>query len=163
LRTTRREEQRLKIKSEKDFWSGIMFMVVGISFAVGATNYSMGSGARPGPGYFPLILSTILAILGAIILFKSLTIETEGGDRIGSIAWRPLLVIVSSIVVFGALLPRLGLFITVPVLIVMVSFAGDEFKWRGVLIAAASLTVFSWLIFVVGLSLTIPLWPTFIQ
>jgi hypothetical protein len=153
----------LKIKSEKDFWSGIMFMVVGISFAVGATNYSMGSGARPGPGYFPLILSTILAILGAIILFKSLTIETEGGDRIGSIAWRPLLVIVSSIVVFGALLPRLGLFITVPVLIVMVSFAGDEFNWRGVLIAAAALTVFSWLIFVVGLSLTIPLWPTFIQ
>jgi len=153
----------LKIKSEKDFWSGIMFMVVGISFAVGATNYSMGTGARPGPGYFPLILSTILAILGAIILFKSLTIETEGGDRIGSIAWRPLLVIVSAIVIFGAMLPRLGLFITVPVLIVIVSFAGDEFKWRGVLIAAAALTVFSWLIFVVGLSLTIPLWPTFIQ
>lgn len=153
----------MKIKSEKDFWSGIMFMVVGISFAVGATNYSMGTGARPGPGYFPLILSTILAILGAIILFKSLTIETEGGDRIGSIAWRPLLVIVSAIVIFGAMLPRLGLFITVPVLIVIVSFAGDEFKWRGVLIAAAALTVFSWLIFVVGLSLTIPLWPTFIQ
>ncbi len=153
----------MKIKSEKDFWSGIMFLVVGISFAVGATNYSMGTGARPGPGYFPLILSTILAILGAIMLFKSLTIETEGGDRIGSIAWRPLLVIVSAIVIFGAMLPRLGLFITVPVLIVLVSFAGDEFKWRGVIIAAVALTVFSWLIFVVGLSLTIPLWPTFIQ
>ncbi|MBC7954244.1 MAG: tripartite tricarboxylate transporter TctB family protein [Cytophagales bacterium] len=152
----------MKIKSEKDFWSGIMFTVVGIVFAVGATNYSMGSGARPGPGYFPLLLSVILAILGAVVLFKSLTIETEGGDRIGQFAWRPLLVIVGAIAVFGAMLPRLGLFISVPVLIVIVSFAGDEFKWRGVLIAAASLTVFSWLIFVAGLKLTIPLWPLFL-
>lgn len=152
----------MKIKSEKDFWSGIMFLVVGIVFAVGATNYSMGTGARPGPGYFPLILSVILAILGAIVLFKSLTIETEGGDPIGNIAWRPLLVIVGAIAIFGAMLPRLGLFITVPVLIIIVSFAGDEFKWRGVIIAAAVLTIFSWLIFVAGLSLTIPLWPSFL-
>ena len=152
----------MKIKSEKDFWSGIMFLVVGIVFAVGATNYSMGTGARPGPGYFPLILSVILAILGAVVLFKSLTIETEGGDRIGKIAWRPLLVIVVAISVFGAMLPRLGLFITVPVLIVIVSLAGDEFKWRGVVIASVVLTLFSWLIFVAGLNLTIPLWPSFL-
>jgi hypothetical protein len=152
----------LKIKSERDFWSGLMFMVVGIGFAVGATNYSMGTSARPGPGYFPLILSVILAILGAIVLFKSLTIETEGGDKIGHIAWRPLLVIVASITVFAVLLPRLGMIITIPILIVMVSFAGSEFRWRGVLIAAIVLTIFSWLIFVAGLKLTIPLWPSFI-
>jgi hypothetical protein len=152
----------LKIKSEKDFWSGIMFLVVGIGFAVGATNYSMGTAARPGAGYFPLILSTILAILGAIILFKSLTIETEGGGRIGSIAWKPLSIIVGSIILFGIMLPRLGLVITVPVLIAAVSLAGDEFKWRGVIIAAVVLTVFSWAVFVWGLGLTIPMWPTFL-
>lgn len=152
----------MKIKSQRDFWSGMMFTGVGIVFAVGATNYSMGSSARPGPGYFPLLLSVILAILGAILLFKSLTFETEGGDRIGAIAWRPLLIIVGAIVLFGAMLPRLGLFIAVPVLIVVVSFAGDEFRWRGVLIAAAVLTVFAWAVFVVGLSLTIPLWPAFL-
>ncbi|MGY4829907.1 tripartite tricarboxylate transporter TctB family protein [Sphaerotilaceae bacterium SBD11-9] len=152
----------MKIKSEKDFWSGMMFLVVGIVFAVGATNYSMGTGARPGPGYFPLILSVILALLGAVILFKSLTIETDGGARIGHIAWRPLIVIVVAIAVFGALLPRLGLFIAVPVLIIITSFAGDEFKWRGVIISAIVLTIFSWLIFVAGLKLTIPLWPAFI-
>jgi hypothetical protein len=152
----------LKIKSEKDFWSGIMFLVVGITFAVGATNYSMGSSARPGPGYFPLMLSIILAILGAIVLFKSLTIETEGGDPIGSIAWRPLLVVVFAITLFAILLPRLGMFLTIPVLIIVVSFAGDEFKWKGVLIASAVLTVFSWLVFVKGLGLTIPVMPSFI-
>lgn len=151
----------MKIKSEKDFWSGIMFMVVGITFAVGATNYSMGTSARPGPGYFPLMLSIILAILGAIVLFKSLTIETEGGDKIGHIAWRPLLVVVGSIALFAILLPRLGMFISIPILIVTVSFAGDEFKWKGVLIAAVVLTIFSWAVFVKGLGLTIPVLPSF--
>ncbi|MET0332978.1 MAG: tripartite tricarboxylate transporter TctB family protein [Rhizobacter sp.] len=153
----------MKIKSERDFWSGLMFLAVGIVFAVGATNYSMGSAARPGPGYFPLLLSIILAILGAIVLFKSLTIETEGGDPIGKIAWRPLLVIVGSITLFGVLLPRAGMFITIPLTIIAVSFAGDEFSWRGVLAMAVVLTLGSWIIFVLGLNLTIPLWPAFVQ
>jgi hypothetical protein len=152
----------VKIKSQRDFWSGLMFVVVGVVFAVGATNYSMGSSARPGPGYFPLILSVLMAILGGIVLFKALTIESEGGDPIGHFAWRPLLVIVAAIAVFGAALPRLGLVITVPILIVMTSLAGDEFKWKGVLATAVVLTVGSWAIFVLGLKLIIPMWPWFV-
>ena len=152
----------MKIKSQRDFWSGLMFVVVGVVFAVGATNYSMGASARPGPGYFPLMLSIIMAILGAIVLFKSLTIETEGGDPIGSIAWKPLIVIVVAIAVFGALLPRLGMVITIPILIVITSLAGDEFGWKGVVVNAVVLTFSSWLIFVLGLKLTIPMWPWFV-
>jgi Tripartite tricarboxylate transporter TctB family len=151
----------MKIKSQRDFFSGLMFLVVGVVFAVGATNYSMGSSARPGAGYFPLILSVIMAILGAVVLFKSLTIETEGGDPVGSFAWRPLLVIVASIAVFGAALPRLGMFATIPLLIVMVSFAGDEFSWKGVIVSSLVLTAGSWVIFIWGLNLTIPLKPAF--
>ena len=60
----------MKIKSERDFFSGLMFVIVGVVFAIGATNYSMGSSAKPGAGYFPLILSVLMAILGAIVLFK---------------------------------------------------------------------------------------------
>jgi Tripartite tricarboxylate transporter TctB family len=151
----------VKIKSQRDFVSGLMFIVVGVIFAVGATNYSMGSSAKPGAGYFPLILSVIMAILGAIVLFKSLTIETEGGDPIGDIAWRPLLVIVASIAVFGLALPRLGMFVTIPLLIIMVSFAGDEFSWKGVIATSVVLTIGSWVIFIWGLGLTIPLKPAF--
>lgn len=153
----------MKIKSQRDFWSGLMFLVVGIVFAIGATNYSMGTSARPGAGYFPLLLSVIMAILGAIVLFKSLTIETPGGDPIGAIAWRPLLVIVFAIALFGATIERLGLVLAVPLLIWITSYAGDEFRWKGVVANAVVLTVFSWLVFVVGLKLTIPLWPSFLH
>jgi hypothetical protein len=150
----------LKIKSEKDFWSGLLFIVAGIGFAWGALNYNFGSAARPGPGYFPFGLGILLAILGGLILFKSLVIETEDGDKFGKIAWRPLILIVVSVAVFGALVPRLGMFISLPVLVLIASLAGDEFHWVEVIVNSVVLTVFSWAVFIWGLGLTIPLWPS---
>jgi hypothetical protein len=153
----------LKIKSQRDFWSGLMFLVMGGGFAIGATNYSMGASARPGPGYFPMILGVLTAILGGVVLFKAMTIETEDGDPVGKFAWRPLVVIVVAIALFGFLLPLIGLICTIPILIGVTSLAGDEYRWKGVLANAVVLTLASWLIFIVGLKLTIPMWPWFIQ
>lgn len=150
----------MKIKSQRDFWSGLMFVATGLGFAWGALNYSFGSSARPGPAYFPFGLGILLAGLGAFTLFEALTIDTDDGEPVGSIAWRPLALIVGSIVLFGLLLPRLGMVITLPILICVAAFASDEFHWKDALINAVILTVFSWLIFIVGLNLTIPLWPT---
>ena len=53
----------MNIKSQKDFLSGLMFLVVGGVFAWGATHYSIGTGARMGPGYFPLLLGVILVLV----------------------------------------------------------------------------------------------------
>lgn len=152
----------MKIKSQRDFWSGVMFIGVGVAFAWGATDYSFGNSARPGPGFFPFGLGVLMALLGAIVLFKALTIETADGDPVGAFAWKPLFIILGSIVLFGLMLPKLGLVVTLPVLIVLASTASDEFHFSTTLISAAVLTLGSWLVFIVGLSLTIPLWPTFI-
>lgn len=152
----------MKIKSQKDFWSGLMFVATGVGFAWGATNYSFGASARPGPGYFPFGLGILMAILGAFILFESLAVETEDGEPIGPWAWKPLITIVVAVGVFGLALPRLGMAASLPILIVMTSLAGDEFHWKDVLINCIVLTVGSWVIFIYGLKLVIPLWPTFI-
>lgn len=151
----------MKIKSQRDFWSGLMFVVVGLGFAWGATAYNFGASARPGPGYFPFGLGLLLAAIGAVVLFTALTIETEGGDLVGAFAWRPLILLVAAVALFGWTLPHLGLFIALPILVVMAAFAGDEFHWPEALLSAAALTVFSWLAFSVGLGLTIPLKPWF--
>jgi hypothetical protein len=151
----------VKIKSQRDFWSGLMFLVVGIAFAWGAMGYSFGASARPGPGYFPFGLGLLLAALGAIVLFKALTIETADGDPIGSVAWRPLLYIVGTVALFGWALPHLGMFIALPLLVVVAALAGDEFHWGEVLLNAAILTAGSWVIFIWGLNLMIPLKPWF--
>jgi Tripartite tricarboxylate transporter TctB family len=152
----------VKIKSQKDFWSGLMFITTGLGFALGAQYYSFGSSARPGPGYFPFGLGILLAVLGAFVLFEALTIETEDGEPIGKWAWKPLITINLSVALFGWLLPWLGMALSLPVLILICSLAGDEFHWRDVLINSIVLTIGSWGIFILGLKLVIPLWPTFI-
>jgi len=153
----------LKIKSEKDFWSGLMFVLVGIAFAWGATAYSFGSSARPGPGYFPFGLGIILALIGAFLLFESLTIEVEGGEKIGPWPIKQGAIILFAVVLFGLLIPKIGMAVALPVLIGVASLASGEFNWKEVLLNAVILTVGSWGIFIKGLGLTIPLWPAFIK
>jgi hypothetical protein len=152
----------VKIKSERDLWSGAMFLVAGLGFAWGALNYSFGSSARPGPGYFPFGLGILLAVLGAFIVFEALTVDTEDGEKIGAWAWKPLIWISLSVAVFGWLLPRLGMVISLPLLVVVAAMASDEFSLKEALVNAVVLTVGSWAIFVWGLNLTIPMWPSFL-
>ena len=152
----------MKIKSQRDFWSGLMFVAIGLGFAWGATNYNFGSSARPGPGFFPFGLGLLMATLGAVVLFKALVVETEDGEPIGPWAFRPLLIIMGSVGLFGFTLPLLGMAVALPILIVMCSLAGDEFHWKDAIVSVVVLTLGSWLIFIKGLSLVIPLWPKFI-
>ena len=152
----------MKIKSEKDFWSGVMFIAIGLGFAWGATNYSFGSAARPGPAYFPFGLGILLALLGAFVLVKSLLVGVRGGDKIEPWPWKPWLIILGAVVLFGLALPRLGMIVTLPLLIGVASLASGEFRLKEVVINAVVLTLGSWLVFIKGLSLTIPLWPTFL-
>ena len=120
----------MKIKSQRDFFSGLLLIFVGAAFAIGATNYNFGAAVRPGPGYFPFGLGIILTILGAIVLFTSFVRHCTDGDPIGAIPWRPLLCVVGAIVFFGLGLPRLGFVITFPLMIVITAFASTEFTWK---------------------------------
>jgi len=150
----------MKIRSQVDFWSGIVFLVVGLAFAVGATEYRMGTSARPGPGYFPLGLGVLLALVGLVVLVGALGHEPDEGELIAPPVWRPLLVVVGAVLAAGFLLPRTGMLLTLPLVIVLTALASSEFRLREALGLAAVLTTGSWLLFVVGLKLRIPVMPT---
>ena len=160
----------MNIKSQKDFFSGLVFMAVGAAFAGGATTYTVGSGARMGPGYFPLMLGVLLALLGAIITFTAMVVETEDGDKIGKWIWRPVGYIVAANLAFGVLLgglpsihlPAMGLVIAIIALTLISAKAGTEFKLREILILSAILVLGSYVVFVLLLKLQIQVWPTFI-
>jgi hypothetical protein len=159
----------VNIKSQKDFFSGLMFMVVGVAFAWGASSYTIGTGARMGPGYFPLVLGVLLALLGGAITFKALVVETVDGDKIGVISLKPLFFIILANLVFGVSLgglpsiglPPLGMVLGIYALTFIASLAGDTFKTREVAILATVLAVFSYLAFIVLLKLQFPVWPAF--
>ena len=160
----------MKIKSQKDFFSGLMFLAVGIAFAWGATNYNIGEGARMGPGYFPLMLGILLAIVGVVIVFGALVVETEDGDKIGKWAWKPLFFIIASNVVFGICIggipkigiPALGLIVGIYALTFIASMAGDEHNNKQVLVLATVLAVLSYVAFIWLLKLQFPVWPAFL-
>lgn len=160
----------MKIKSQKDFFSGLMFTVVGASFAYGATSYNIGTGGRMGPGYFPLLLGVILAILGSAIMFKALVVETQDGEKIGKWAWKPLFFIIAANLLFGILLgglpsvglPAMGLIAAIFGVTIVASLAGDTFKLKEVLILSVVLSIGSYLAFIMLLKLQFPVWPTFI-
>ncbi|RYF75662.1 MAG: tripartite tricarboxylate transporter TctB family protein [Comamonadaceae bacterium] len=160
----------MKIKSQKDFFAGLMFSLVGVAFAWGATTYNVGSGARMGPGYFPLMLGILLAVLGMVVIFTSITIETVDGDPIGRIAWRPLGFIIGANLIFGVLLggvvswglPAMGLIAAIYALVLIAGLAGDKYSLKSSLILATILAIGSYLAFVVALKLQFQVWPTFI-
>lgn len=160
----------MNIKSQKDFFSGLMFMGVGGSFAWGATTYNVGEAARMGPGYFPLMLGILLAMLGTFITFKALVIEVEGGDKLGQWAWRPLFFIILANLVFGILLgglpsiklPAMGLVIAIYALTFIASVAEAGWKFRATFILATVLAAGSYIAFVLVLKLQFPAWPAFI-
>jgi hypothetical protein len=149
----------VKIKSQRDFAAGLMFIAIGVGFAIGALNYTFGSSAKPGPAFFPFGLGMLLAVFGAMVLFKALTIESVDGEPIGHIAWKPLIVILGTVVLFGILLPRVGMVFALPLLVIGSSFASEEFKWLPSIVSSVLLTVLCWLVFVKGLGLTIPMLP----
>lgn len=159
----------MNIKSQRDFFSGLMFMGVGVAFAWGASSYPVGTGARMGPGYFPLVLGILLAFLGGIITFKALVVETMDGDKVGSIAWKPLVFIILANVVFGIMLgglrsiglPPMGLIIGIYALTFIACLAGDSFNWKEALVLATLLAIFSYLAFIKLLNLQFPVWPAF--
>ena len=160
----------MNIKSQKDFFSGLMFMGVGAAFAWGATTYNVGEGARMGPGYFPLMLGVLMAILGIAITFKSLVVETVGGDKIGKWAWKPLVYIIAANLLFGVLLgglpsiklPAMGLIAAIYVLTFVASMAETGWKVKNTFILASVLAAGSYVAFVMVLKLQFAVWPAFI-
>ncbi|GAB4088391.1 tripartite tricarboxylate transporter TctB family protein [Hydrogenophaga soli] len=160
----------MTIKSQRDFGAGLMFTVVGGGFAYGATTYQVGDAARMGPGYFPLMLGVILALMGLAVLAKSFVHGSPDGDKIGAIAWRPLSFVLLANVVFGVLLvglpsiglPGMGLVVAIFGLTFIASLAGDDFRLKEVLILSAILSAGSYVAFVWALKLQFPVWPTFI-
>jgi hypothetical protein len=147
----------MKIKSPKDFWSGVMFLGVGLFFIAWAmTYYQMGTAVRMGPAYFPTLLGGLLAFLGLIVLAESFVAE---GPKVPQFAFRPLVMISIGCVAYGYLMKPLGLVLATAALVYISALGGHEFKWKEVTVLYVILIVFSWLVFVKGLTLPFPMWP----
>lgn len=151
----------MQLRNKQDFWSGVMFILLGLGFAWKATSYSMGTAARMGPGYFPHWLGILMAILGAVILISSLRPKAEK-TTIDKFDFKILAIIISSIVVFALTLRPLGLIASLFLLVMISSLASHEHSWKVSIANSIFLIVLCYMSFVKGLKLVFPIWPSFL-
>ena len=144
------------IRHPKDFFAGVIFIAFGIAAIVIGSNYALGTAARMGPGYFPRILGILLILLGGALALRSLRLQ---GAPIPAWKWRPTLIVLGSVVLFGLIVTRLGLVLSTIVLIVLASVASHEFRPKEAVISAILLAALAVGVFVIGLKLQLPIWP----
>ncbi len=149
-----------RIRNPKDFWAGVLFMLVGAAAIVLGSRYNLGTAARMGPGYFPRILGMLLVGLGAIVAVRALRLD---GAPIPAWRWWSTLVVLGSVVLFGLIVNSVGLALSTVILIVLASAASSEFRWKEALVSGIFLAALAVGVFIVGLKLQLPIWPTFLH
>ena len=146
----------MPIRNPRDFWSGVLFTLLGVGALAIGSQYTLGTAARMGPGYFPRILGILLIVLGVAIALRALRVRGEAMPRFRV---RPLVVVLGSVVLFGAIVRPLGVALSTVILIVVASAASSEFRPRESLLAGLLLAALAVGVFVVGLQLQLPIWP----
>lgn len=157
------------IRNQQDFASGLLFSAVGAAFALGAAQHPVGSLQEMGPGYFPCVLGVILAILGLVLVVRSVGGRQQRSGDIGRFEFKPLFFVIAANLAFGVLLaglpglglPPMGLLVAVFALLVIASMAGDRFTWRNSLVLATILTACSYMLFIVVLGMPLRALPAF--
>jgi hypothetical protein len=146
---------RLRAAAPKDVWAGAIYIAFGGLMFWGALSYRLGTAGRMGPGYFPRALALILIAIGIISLVRGFVVEGEG---IGGIAWKPLGLVLASSALFGLLLERAGLVVSLAVMVLLAAAASREFRWDVKALAGlAALIAFCVLAFVKGLGVPMPI------
>jgi hypothetical protein len=151
----------MHIRNQKDFWAGLMFAAFGVFFSGFGTQYTFGTGARMGPGYFPTVLGVILIVLGVVIALTALSPKAEE-NKVAKFSWSTIILILGSVVLFGLMLTRLGLILSLITVVLVSSYASHEFGWKAAIINTIVLVALCLFVFVYALSLQFPLWPTFL-
>lgn len=145
---------QLKIKSQEDFWAGIMFIGFGVLAIVVSRDYPMGSAMRMGPGYFPTYLGVIMAVLGAII--SAMAFKVEGG-KVAHFAWRAIVLLSVAFVLFAWGIDHIGFIPSLVIMIFLAALAGKEFHLKEIMVLSIVLVVGCWALFIKGLELPFPL------
>jgi putative tricarboxylic transport membrane protein len=144
----------MMIRNPKDFWTGLIYIFFGASAVLIGRDYGMGTALRMGPGYFPTVLGVLLTLIGIISLVRSFI---ERGSPIGGLAFKGLLLVVGSTLVFGLIVRGAGLAIALPLFVLISAYASIDFRWGPSIALAAGLTVFCVLVFLKGLGVPLPI------
>lgn len=142
------------IRHPKDFWTGIIFLFIGLAAVVIGRDYTMGTAGRMGPAYFPTVLGGMLALIGLIGVIRSFL---RAGEPVGKFYIKEIVLILVAVLLFGFLMRGAGLVPAALVLVLLSAYASPKFTWGASLLLAVGLAVFAVVVFVKLLGLPMPI------
>jgi hypothetical protein len=153
--------ERTTLLRRKDVLAGLLFVAVALIGLCVSRNYPIGTAVRMGTGYVPRLLCWLLLGLGAWVLVQGFfeTQSERAASPSATAAWRPLVFVTASLVIFGLSIERLGLVLSILLLIIVGAAGARGLRPFETVAAAVVLILLSWGIFIVGLGLAIPVWP----
>lgn len=149
--------------NHKDLGAGLSFLSVALLYGwIAWRDLPFGVTLNMGPGYFPLVLCTILGGIGALLTIRALL---AGRPAIlpGRFAWRAMLAVCVSIILFGTFLRELGLFLSVFLTAFICALASARVKPTNAAIAALVLAAICTVVFAYGVRLPLPIIGTWFR
>lgn len=151
-----RKATRIRIRSPRDFWAGIVFMASGGAFFAASQRFAMGTASDIGPGYFPAVVAGLLVLVGASLAAGGLAVD---GPRIDPMRLRPAALVIAALAAFGLIIERGGLVLAIAALVLIASAAGGRLRPLQSAILAAALIAIAIAVFRLGLGMQMRLWP----
>ena len=145
----------VRVKSPQDLGAGLVFLAIGIAGLYFGNDLAFGTSARMGPGYFPILLSGLIIVVGLVVGFQGLTVE---GPPIEKVQFRPISFIIAAILIFGLLIESIGLALTAILLTIFAAYARPEVKLSETILLGVGLALFTVVVFVYVLGQALPAW-----
>lgn len=145
----------MKSRDMQDVVGGLAVTALGIFAAIYAQKYEFGDLNRMGPGYFPVALGVVLALLGLLIAVPAFM---RKGDPI-VVKWKTFALVLGSIVAFALTLKVLGLILATALSVMISSLADNDTRWKGRILLAVGVAAITYLVFGYALGMVLPAWP----
>jgi putative tricarboxylic transport membrane protein len=146
----------LRLRSPRELVAGLVVLALAAVAFWQIGDLRMGTLFRMGPAYFPFVLATIVALLGALVAGSAFVVD---GPRLERWGWRAIAIVGAAILFFAAAIEGLGLFITTAVLALAAAFAEPHNKFVSSLVFAIAAAAFVVIVFPIALRVGIPVWP----
>ncbi len=143
----------LGIRNQKDFYSGLLFILFGVAFMWIAQDYNFGTARRMGPAFFPVILSGILIAIGIAIAVRGVAVPDE---PMRGFTLKGLVLVIVGTLLFGFLVRNAGVPVATAALVATSAYASQRFNWKPTLVLSIGMAVFCVVVFIYALGLPMP-------
>ena len=119
------------IKSQRDFYTGLLFTAIGLFFGLTCLNLEIGNPANMGPAFLPLTVSIILTCIGLLQIFRSVKVNGEKAE----FKFRDPFAVVAMIVIFALTVEHVGVLLSLFLLMLASAYLHKNFNFKHFIIS----------------------------